>query len=340
MNAAVGHSVDMVSEPKKSFVRYTAEIDEWLPDFLELGPWEAGPKRTTRLLEYFDLLTSGGREVFHVMRDAAKMTANECQVQLSTDEKELEEWKNLNLDEQRWEVAKRHLKRLIAPQSTPEAEDQLRQLSRKCDHETELDFCKRFCGLANQFVDENKVTMEKSVRILLLKLPARLQDRVTYLDLVTATLDEVLATVRNYIGWTHVLLDAEGRLEELDEEVCAEEDVTLVPAAAAYRTKCDAVLEDGVIRYDRVTNAARMMVAWKKLIETPRYFREAEKALQSLPGSLGTQRLGTDRGRTHDGLGDEAFDALVAQGALRIMSGRITDHGNVTAMLVSECGIQ
>jgi len=99
----------MVSElkPRNAYLRYTAELHQWLPSYLEVTE-NAGQARFKRLLEFFDLNASGSRVVLDAVSRFANATKDEC-VDSIVDATEAHRVDGLSEIRARWEAVKNAL---------------------------------------------------------------------------------------------------------------------------------------------------------------------------------------------------------------------------------------
>lgn len=276
----------MVSElkPKNAFLRYTAELHQWLPSYLEVTEM-AGQARFKRLLEFFDLNSSGSRVVLDAVKRFANATKDEC-VDSIVDATEAHRVDGLSEIKARWEAVKNALYESLPSENKLAPETQLVNMKRD-SAENLLEFVMRYRRLAEEFTRASKISDDRALQILYRKLPSELQRLMTTMNFSTTTLNEVELVVRNRMDWMAVSTPGAYNKRELGDYMDIDT-LEVAPPADAQSIGLNAVRDklftDGRIQFDQVTNENAVMIVWKELMKRPKYRREAERFLASNRG--------------------------------------------------------
>eukprot|EP00210_Caulerpa_lentillifera_P001453 g1394.t1 len=272
----------MVSElkPKNAHVRYTAELHQWLPSYLEVTE-NVGLPRFKRLLEFFDLNSSGSRVVLDAVKRFSNATKDEC-VDSFVDATDASRVGKLNESNARWEAVKNALYESLPSENKLAPETQLFNMKRY-PSENLLEFVLRYKRLADEFARDSKVSDDRILQILYRKLPPELQRLMSTMDFSTTTLSKVELVVRNCMDWMAVSTPGLYNKKELGDYM--DIDTYQMLQASSEQTELNAIrdklLTSGGIQFDQITNENAVMVVWKELMKRPKYRREAERFLAS-----------------------------------------------------------
>ena len=268
----------MVSELKKTYARWTPEVERWLIPYLEATE-DVGHDRLRRLLKHIDNRTSGGHAVVDIV--ARYQTKGRDAILADyADATERDEAANvIGLNNLRWHRIKQALRTLHPQENAMAPETQLLTMKRHPKNENLLEFVMRYRRSADPFITQGVVTKERCLQILFQKLPDALQTMMSIVPFNTATLDTVEDIVRSKLDWMAITKPGVYVTKELGDYM--EVDAVELHAAQCVDEEChnmrEKIISGSDIRFDAITNANGVMIAWKKLMDQPRFYREAER---------------------------------------------------------------
>ena len=162
----------MVSELKKTYAKWTPEVERWLIPYLEATEG-VGHDRLRRLLKHIDNRTSGGHAVVDIV--ARYQTKGRDAILADyTDAAERDEAANvIGLNNPRWHRIKQALRTLHPQENAMAPETQLLTMKRHPKNENLLEFVMRYRRSADQFITQGVVTKERCLQILIQKTAGR-----------------------------------------------------------------------------------------------------------------------------------------------------------------------
>ena len=268
---------DMVSE-HGIFTRWTPEAERWLIPYLEATE-SVGHDRLRRLLKHIDNRTSGGHAVVDVVARYQNMTRDAILGDYTDAGARNEAANVVGLNNLRWHRIKEALRTLHPQENAMAPETQLLTMKRHPKNENLLEFVMRYRRSADQFIRQGVVTKERCLQILFQKLPDALQTMMSIFPFQTATLDTVEDVVRSKLDWMAITKPGVYVAKELGDYM--EIDAVDLHVAQQGGEEChnlrEKIFAGNGIRFDAITNANGVMIAWKKLMDQPRFYREAER---------------------------------------------------------------
>eukprot|EP00210_Caulerpa_lentillifera_P005398 g5160.t1 len=272
----------MVSELKttRAYSRYTAELHQWLPSYLEVTE-SAGQARFKRLLEFFDLNSPDGRLVLEAVQRFVDKTTDQC-ADSFMDPTESNRVSGLVEAKARWEAVKNALYESLPAENKLAPETQLVNMKRD-PSENLLEFVMRFRRLAEEFRNADKVSDDRALQILYQKLPPDMQRSMTTMNFSTSTLNDVEAVVRNRLDWMAVSTPGTYNRRELGDymEIGALDMDDTNSQTLELNAIREKLFVNGNICFNHIANENAVMVVWKELMKRPKYRREAERFLAS-----------------------------------------------------------
>ena len=292
----------MVSE-RRTFTRWTPEAERWLIPYLEATE-SVGHDRLRRLLKHIDNRTSGGHAVVDVVARYQNMTRDAILGDYTDADARNEAADVVGLNNLRWHRIKQALQTLHPQENAMAPETQLLTMKRHPKNENLLEFVMRYRRSAGQFIQQGVVTKERCLQILFQKLPDALQTMMSIVPFDTATLDVVEDVVRSKLDWMAITRPGVYVAKELGDymEVDAVELHVAQHGAEECHNLREKIVAGNEIRYDAITNANGVMIAWKTLMDQPRFYREAERFLRAKKKRF----QGRDRPRYMAAMEDEA----------------------------------
>ena len=260
------------------YARWTPEAERWLIPYLEATE-DVGHDRLRRLLKHVDNRTSGGHAVVDIVARYQTKGRDAILADYADAAARNEAANVIGLNNLRWHRIKQALRTLHPQENAMAPETQLLTMKRHPKNENLLEFVMRYRRSADQFITQGMVTKERCLQILFQKLPDALQTMMSIIPFNTATLDTVEDIVRSKLDWMAITKPGVYVTKELGDYM--EVDAVELHAAQSVDEEChnmrEKIISGSDIRFDAITNANGVMIAWKKLMDQPRFYREAER---------------------------------------------------------------
>lgn len=267
---------------------FTAELANWLPAEVELVEPSAA-RRPGVFVEWFDLQSTGGREVLTVCHEMIEWSEDECRAFFEERSMPLaNEWSSYDIDEKRWKTMIARLTWFLPKALIEESAEAQLMATVQESHETLMQFVGRFQWKATKLIDDNKIQEARVTLILIAKLPVSLRRQMAdvcghekKLAPVVAkvvrdqNLEMELAPILVALPKSAVVINDAMQISDLSED----DDEPAIPL-----TDLRAQLLDGDrIRYDQIKTPEHVIFLAKHLISTDiRWRREMGRFLKSI----------------------------------------------------------
>ena len=280
---------DMVSERGSRtrtwlvYSEYTRDIHEWLFESLEITT-AVGRERDRALLDSLEPQSAASKLVLPQLKAVRRLDEKACREELGGETASEE----TAVDDLRWQVLNKRLAALLPKDDLVAPEDQLRSMKRDVAKENLLVYVDRFVREARSFVAQQKVSMEKAVRILYHQMPEEIRRALIHTGKAGLSLIQIETLVRNKLE-VLAMTDAgeysyRQLVEYLDEATCRQK-ASGKPETARLELPLvggeTSQPSSGQHRRLDINNPNHVMIAWKRLMRVPRFRREAQKYLAS-----------------------------------------------------------
>ena len=323
---------DMVSERgSPRFTQYTAAIHSWLPKQVKIG-YTVAAERYRALMSFFEPESSGGRRVRDILDEVGDMEAAACQAEIA-DNEIIEKMQAQTVDAQRWRVIVKRLAELLPADNLVSPEAQLTAMEMWQDKEDLLGFCERFRQAAEMLIVDGKVSQQRAFQILFKKMPMDVKNVLANGTKNSgATMTTIEGVVRQKTDWLLMADPGDYPAPIVAQYLPSYRAASLQMTEASVEmggssSGCHAVIglikPDGSVDLAKIKTYNHVMIAWKALMNQPRFYREAARfmAQKQAPRKLTSPAAGLSLMEDDKEMALEDKDVLMEDpSALYIMS--------------------